>query len=231
MEKLDTVLQDAKALLKAAGSYAAGDDEPGIGRDLIDDLAGAVERAAAADITQRNAIREAGRLTETQDKAMAHAIDQIRKVRFAGKACYKKAEKQILKEFNVGKASPKTVKAAIGDLRYLRDAANKHLGDLARAGFRAADLAAVEKSMQALEAADVSQELAKKKQKEATRSRDEAYRELKEACRQVRSAAKAVFMGRPGVLVVFESTVRARKRRASKPGIVVEKSARVVTAV
>ncbi|MBN2353569.1 MAG: hypothetical protein JXD23_13430 [Spirochaetales bacterium] len=231
MQKLDSVLQDAKALLKSAKSYAATEDEPGIGQDLIDTLAASIERAAAADITQRNAIRKTGRLTEAQDKAMHGAYDQIRKVRFAGKACFKKAERQALKEFQVGKTPPRTVKAAVGDLSYLRDVANKYLGELARIGFRASDLAAADKSLQALEVADVSQELAKKKQKEATRSRDVAYRELQEAARQVRSAAKAVFMGRPGVLVEFESTVRAKGRKRTAPGIVTEKSARAVTAV
>ncbi len=229
MEKLDTVLLDAKALLKSAKSHTAAEEQPGIGQDLIDALEGAIERATAADLTQRNAIRETGRLTEAQDKAMAGAYDQIRKVRFAGKACYKKAEKQALKEFQVGKVPPRTVRAALGDLGYLRDVANKHLGDLARAGFRASDLAAVDKAMHTLEASDVSQELAKKKQKEATRSRDEAYKELQEVCRQLRSSAKSVFIDQPGVLFEFESTTRAKGRRVAKPEIAMEKSARAAT--
>ncbi len=61
---------------------------------------------------------------------MKEALDQIRKIRFAGKACYKKEDAQTLKEFQVGKQPPTTVKAALGDLSYLRDVAHKHLGDL-----------------------------------------------------------------------------------------------------
>jgi hypothetical protein len=218
MEKLDTVLQDARTLLKAAQSHAAGDGKPGIGAGLSDALAGAIERAAASDITQRNAIRETGRLTEAQNKAMRGALEQIRKVRFAGKACYKKEQAQTLKEFQVGKQPPATVKAALGDLSYLRDVASNHLGDLKDAEFGAGELAAVDASLQALEAADVSQELAKKKQKEATRARDEAYKALQEAARRLRNAAKSVFIGQPAVLVEFESTVKAKPSKA-KPGL------------
>jgi hypothetical protein len=127
----------------------------------------------------------------------------------------------------VGKEPPKTVKAALGDLGYLRDVANKHLGELAQAGFGAAELAAVDTSRHALEAGDVSQELAKKKQKEATSSRDEAYRALQEAARKVRNAAKSVFIGQRGVLVEFESTVRAKSVKSKgKSQLTVEKPAR-----
>jgi ElaB/YqjD/DUF883 family membrane-anchored ribosome-binding protein len=232
MEKLDAVIQDAKALLKSARSHAAGDDTPGIGAGLIDNLTAAIERAAAADLTQRNAMRGTGRLTETQDKALKAARDQIRKVRYAGKACYKRAEKQALKEFRVGRDLPTTVKGALGDLAYLRSVAEKRIGDLKEAGFRAADLAAVDSAHRVLEAADVSQELAKKTQKEATRARDDSYRGLKEAARQVRNAAKSVFIGQRAVLVEFESTVRAKPARGkAKSKLTVEKSSKTVTAV
>jgi hypothetical protein len=75
MEELDTVLQDAKTLLKSARAHAAKDGQAGIGAGLSDALAAAIERAAAADLTQRNAIRETGRLTEAQDKALKGALD------------------------------------------------------------------------------------------------------------------------------------------------------------
>jgi hypothetical protein len=68
-------------------------------------------------------------------------------------------------------------------------------------------------SLHALEASDVSQELAKKKQKEGTRARDEACQALQEAARKVRNAAKSVLIGRPGVPVEFESTVRAKSAK------------------
>ncbi len=218
MDKLDSTLQDAKALLKSARKYAAAEGVPGVSTRLADTLAGAIERAAAADIGQRNAIRETGRLTEAQDKAMRDALDRIRSIRLAGKASFKAGEKQALKEFRVGGGTPSAVKATLAELAYLRNAASKRIADLAAAEFGAADLAAADAAYTALEAADVSQELGKKTQKSATMVRNGAYASLREAVRQVRSAAKAAFLRRPEILVEFESTVKAKPTK-TKPGL------------
>ncbi len=124
------------------------------------------------------------------------------------------------------------MKAALGDLAYLRDTAGKRIGDLAATGFRAADLAAVDSALRTLEATDVSQELAKKTQKQATAARDEAYKALLQAAGNVRNAAKSVFIGQRAVLVEFESTVRAKPKKAkSGTKLTVEKSTKPATAV
>ncbi|MBN2351129.1 MAG: hypothetical protein JXD23_01065 [Spirochaetales bacterium] len=220
MEKLDTILQDAKALLKSARTHAASEGTPGVSARLADALAGAVERAAAEDLNQRNAMRETGRLTEAQDKAMAEALDHVRRIRLAGKASFKKAQKQSLKDFRIGSGTPATVKAALAELAYLINAARRHMADLAVADFRADDLAAAETSRAALEAADVSQELGKKTQKSATMARNDGYAALREAVRRVRSAAKAAFLRRPEVLVEFESTARPKASKPKGPRLV-----------
>ncbi|MBN2353539.1 MAG: hypothetical protein JXD23_13280, partial [Spirochaetales bacterium] len=73
MERLESTVQDARALLKSAQKYAETEERDGIDPDLVSALATAIERAIAADTTQQNSLRTVGHWTEAQDKAMAKA--------------------------------------------------------------------------------------------------------------------------------------------------------------
>jgi hypothetical protein len=83
MEQLNTLVQDAKTLLKAAQRHEIAPHQDGIDSALIAALATAIEMALASDTTQRNAIRDTSRLTETQDRAAERSLELIRKLRYA----------------------------------------------------------------------------------------------------------------------------------------------------
>jgi hypothetical protein len=229
MEKLESTVQDARALLKTAQKYAATDERDGIDPDLAAALATAIERAVAADTTQQNSLRDVGRFTEAQDKAMARAKLLIGKQRNAAKGRYGVQDKQMMKEFHVGAAPAVTVKGMVVELAYMKSVAEKRVGDLTKHGFKAADMAALDAAAEELKQADASQELAKKAQKNATQARNDAVKDLQQAIQKVRSTAKSVFAGQKSILVEFESIKRAKPAKKAKPALAVEKPARQAT--
>ncbi|MBN2352978.1 MAG: hypothetical protein JXD23_10455 [Spirochaetales bacterium] len=230
MELLNATVQDAKTLLKVARKYEADDNSSeGIDSGLVKELTGAIEMAIAADTNQRNALRDVGRLTEEQKKTMKKAVALIGKERNAAKACFGARDAQMMKEFAVGKTQAKTVKDAITDLAYMRKAAEKHIGELARYGFKASDLAALTTAASDLEVVDAEQELSKKTRKNATTGRNDTLQALKRAIQKTRSSAKSVFYDRKDVPVEFETIKRAKPAKKAKRTLTVEKPARQVT--
>jgi hypothetical protein len=213
MQKLDSKVQDARALLKTARKYEAGEVGDGIDAGLVTQLAGAIEQAVASDTTQRNSFRDVGRLTDAQDKAMANARLFIRKAQNAAKGCYGSKDALMMKEFRVGAKPSNAVKVMVTDLAYLKGVAEKRVGDLAKFGFKAADLSTLATAAAELERIDALQELSKKYQKNATQQRDDAVKNLMVTMQKVRSTAKSVFIGQKDVLTEFESVLRAKPKK------------------
>jgi hypothetical protein len=217
MEQLNTLVQDAKTLLKAAQRHEIAPHQDGIDSALIAALATAIEMALASDTTQRNAIRDTSRLTETQDRAAERSLELIRKLRYAAKGRFKGEDEQTLKEFRVGDKPARAVKELITELAYMRGKAEKYAGELAPCGFKAADLSALTAAAAELERADSSQELAKKAQKNATEARNNAVKALQLAMSKVRNSAKSVFAGKKDVLREFETITRAKSSKPKGP--------------
>jgi hypothetical protein len=157
------------------------------------------------------------RYTDAQDRAEARAHTLIAKERDAARGRFGRQDEQMMREFAVGKPRPTSVKELATLLAYMKKAAEKYAGDLAKNGFKGADLSALTAVASELETADVSQELAKKAQKNATQARNDAVCVLRQTMQKVRSTAKSVFAGRRDVLTEFESTVRAKASRAKEP--------------
>ncbi len=210
MELINTMLQDAKALLKTAQKYAAGPHADGLDPAIVSALATAVEMAQASDTAQRNAMRDTERLTDGQDRALDKCLDLVRKLRYAAKSRFAGDGESLLKEFRIGARQTHAVKDVISEIAYLKGVAQKYAGELAPCGFKAADQAALTAAAAELERADASQELAKKAQKNATQARDAALKTLKLAVSKVRNSAKSVFAGRKDVLTEFETITRRR---------------------
>jgi hypothetical protein len=233
MEKLNSMVQDARALLKSAQKYAPTDDRDGIDPDLTAALATAIEKAVAADTTQQNSIRDVSRFTAAQNEALDEAHGIIAKQRNAAKGRYTTKDEQMMKEFHVGAPKAQSVKALLTELAYMKGVAEKRVGDLTKHGFKAAHLAALDAAAEKLKQTDASQELAKKAQKAATMARDAAVGELQRMIQKVRSTAKSVFAGQKPILLEFETITRAKptkKAKASANLSVVEKNQRQANA-
>jgi hypothetical protein len=207
MVELNAAVQDAKTLLAAAQKHCGGSGADGIDGALTGTLA--IALVTAGDNAQRNAIRTVSRLTAEQDSMMDMALAFFRKAQNAAKGCYGEDDKQMMKEFRVGKLAAQTVKAMSADLAYMKAAVAAHKAELAKYGLKDSDLTALGNVAADLEKKDAEQELAKKAQKNATRA-------LKQTMQKIRNTAKSVFAGNKQVLTEFEPIAKGRSGSRSK---------------
>ncbi len=216
MEKLDATVQEGNVLLGTSTKYAAGASGDGISAEDIQSLTTTIADATTKDTMQKTAMQTVADLTAQQNKGMERGLAHIRKTQNAAKAAFGENDRQRMKEFHVGGNSLTTVKAMVTELSYMKSTAATNKTELAKSGFKDADLTEFDTITQALSDVDVKQENAKKVQKNATTARDEAMNGLRGVMKKIRNTAKVIFAGRKDVLVEFEPIPAGRSAAVKK---------------
>ncbi len=184
-------LRDGSALKGTTEKYSAELQAGGIPEEDIQGIGTKLDDLKTKNTAQEQAEGVLRQATARQDAVMARANAHVNKLKEAVKGAF--TDKPTWKEFHIGSDKLNTVKGMYAELNYLPAVAEKYKTELAKRGFKDADIALLTTLAEELDTADVAQENAKKVAKGATEVRDLALKDMKTLTRSIRHGAKVCF--------------------------------------
>jgi hypothetical protein len=208
-EKIDYLIQDCDALLKAIDENREAMDAKGFSEARYTALTSANGDLIQKEAAQQRAVKLVNEKTVEQNDAMESVSEIIQQIRNAVKSAYGKDDAK-LNLFKVGDRVPATVKALRSLTEYMMQLTLEYHDVLLENGLLQEDIDGLNSSYGLLVSTDAVQENAKKLQKTATVVRNDAAKKLKDLMFKTRNFAKTCFAKSPEILLQFKPLPKGR---------------------
>ncbi|MFA6599140.1 MAG: hypothetical protein WCS69_15560 [Ignavibacteriaceae bacterium] len=208
-QKINYLVQDSDALLKAITNHRAAMEEKGFTEERLSTFVSAKDNLKLKEAAQQKAVKFKDDKTAEQDVLMKNIHAAIVSLRNAAKSAYID-NPQKLNIFQIGETIPTSVIKMRPMCEYLTGVIAAESAVLLKNGLSQADLDILGTSYNNLITADADQENAKKLQNAALLVRDKAAAVLREQVTKTRKFALACFAKSPEILVEFEPIPKGR---------------------
>ena len=208
-QKINYLVQDSDALLKAITNHRAAMEEKGFTEERLSTFVSAKDNLKQKEVAQQKAVKFTDDKTAEQDVLMKNIHDAIVSLRNAAKSAYID-NPQKLNIFQIGETIPTSVTKMRPMCEYLTGVIAAESAVLLKNGLSQEDLDILGTSYNNLITADADQENAKKLQNAALLVRDKASAVLREQVTKTRKFALACFAKSPEILVEFEPIPKGR---------------------